>query len=445
MEIKRVLRKKRNRFTALSIAVIILIGSLTGCTVSSGEENDGSPVRISMIWWGNDVRNSRTQRVLELYHKQNENVIIEGKSYPSTDYWKKMEFHAAGKTMPDLVQMEYSKLNSYVEKGILLDLTPYIESGELDVGNIPEEVLNTGKSEGGIYGIPAGLNAYCLFYNKTVTDECGIVIRDNMTFDEFVEVAKEITEKTGYRANLCPIDGYTFINQWSRAEGIAVTGADVPVESAEEYIPFFQILEQGIKDGWHIRPDYGDMTAVETDPLVYGSIPRTMAWCTVHGGSNLLSAFQAAAPNGVEIGITTIPTDSPEKSNYVNPAMFFSVSADTEYPEEAVAVLDYLINSEEANNILLGERGVPVSTAVAERIADKLPRAERASMDFLNQVIIPCSSPIDLPAPEGAIELASTLEEILEAVSTGDCTAEEAAEIYYQEEVRLWGKRTDER
>ena len=153
-----------------------------------------------------------------------------------------------------------------------------------------------------------------------------------------------------------------------------------------------------------------------------------------------MTAFQEAAPNGVEIGITTIPTSDPEKSNFLNPSMFFSVSADTQYPDEAVAVINYLINSTDANNILLGERGIPVSTAVLDEIMDKLPRTERESFEFVTDVIAPNCSEINPASPDGWIELNDTLEKILEKIASGEITAEEAAAEYYETELRLWGE-----
>ena len=170
------------------------------------------------------------------------------------------------------------------------------------------------------------------------------------------------------------------------------------------------------------------------------SVTLTMAWCTIHGGSNLLSAFQAAAPKGTEIGVTTIPTSNPKKSNFIHPSMFFSVSASTKNPDEAVAVLNYLINSLEANNILLGERGVPASAHIADMIAEKLDEPEQKAADFVRNVIVPNSSAIDPPDPEGSIALAKALTDILEKVAYGDYTAQEAAEEYYRQEQDLWGE-----
>lgn len=404
---------------------------------SEESSSSGGSTNLTMAWWGNQVRNERTQQALDKYHELNSDVTVEGQFYQWDDYVSKLATSAAGNDMPDLVQMDYSFIAQYVSNGQMLDLTPYIESGALDTTNIADSVLAMGEIDDGIYGIAAGVNAACLYYNKTVTDECGITIEDNMTIDEFIEIAKEITEKTGYRANL--ISRSSYMTEWCRAEGIPIVEAKLPVDSADAYVPFFQILEDGITEGWHITPDCIDGTAQETDPLVYGSSPQTMAWCTMNGGSNLLTAFQAAAPEGVEIGVTTIPTSDPATSNYLKPAMFFSISANTSDPDAAVAVLDYLINSVEANEILLGERGVPASTAVSDAIIDQISEVEQEAYAFVNDVVTPNCSPINPPDPEGSTELSDTLQKIQEKIGYGECTAQEAAEEYYAKGVEIWG------
>ena len=48
------------------------------------------------------------------------------------------------KKMPDVLQMDMSYIKQYVDKGQLLDLTPYIEDGTLDTTNISEDVVNMG-------------------------------------------------------------------------------------------------------------------------------------------------------------------------------------------------------------------------------------------------------------------------------------------------------------
>lgn len=437
--------KKVKRLLALALTGAMCVGTLGACGSSSGS-GDGSDSSSSsgsgssdlvMAWWGNQVRNEKTQEALDKYKELN-GVSVEGQFYQWNDYWSKMATAAAGNSMPDLIQMDYSYIEQYADNGQLLDLTPYIESGALDVSNIPENVLNMGVVGDGNYGIAAGVSGNCLFYNKTVTDELGITMTDNMSFDEFVAIAKEITEKTGYRANILSQNNY--FTEWSRAEGIPIVEAKMPVDSADGYTPFFQIMEDSIKDGWQLTPDYIDTTAVETDPLVYGSSPETMAWCTINGTSNQLTAFQAAAPEGTDIAITTIPTSDTVTSNYLKPALYFSISADTEDPDAAVALLDYLINSEDANAILLGERGVPASTAISDYIYDLVSETEQESFAYVTDVITPNSSPINPPDPTGMSELTDTLKKVAEKVGYGEVSAQEAAEEFYNKGIEIWGE-----
>ena len=432
---------KLRKIFACGLAGALCVSTLGACGSSEGEtkteKKENTSKNLVMAWWGNQVRNEKTQAVLDKYQEK-EGVAVEGQFYQWNDYWSKMATAAAGKSMPDLIQMDYSYIDQYVDKGQLLDLTPYIESGALDTTNIPENVLEMGKVKDGIYGIAGGVSGNCLFYNKTVTDELGITMKDNMNLEEFIEIAKEVTEKTGYRAKL--IQDVNYMGEWARAEGIPIVEAKMPVEQAEAYEPFFQILADGIEEGWCITPDNVDSTGIETDPLVYGSSPETMAWVTMNGTSNQLTALQAAAPEGTEIAVTTIPTKDTKVSNYLKPALYFSISADTENPDEAVALLNYLINSEEANEILLGERGVPASTKIAEHISDLVSETEQKSFAYVTDVITPNCSPINPPDPTGMSELNDTLKKIVEKVSYGECTPNEAAQEYYNKGIELWGE-----
>lgn len=447
---------KVKKLLALALAGAMCIGTLTACGGSSGGSSSsggasapaagdssapaassgGGSGNLVMAWWGNQKRNEKTQQALDKY-KELKGVSVEGQFYQWNDYWSKLATVAAAHSLPDLIQMDYTYIEQYTNNKQLLDLTPYIESGALDTKNIPENVLAMGKVGDGIYGIPAGVSGNCLFYNKTATDSAGITIKDNLSYDEFVAIAKEMKEKTGYRAAI--YYSYAYFVEWSRAEGVPIVEAKVPVASADGYVPFFENIETALKEGWMLTPEYIDTSGVETSPLVYGSSPETMAWCLYNGTSNQLPAFQNAAPEGTEIALMTMPTSNTVKSNFLKPAMYFSISTDTKDPDAAVALLDYLINSEDANAILLGERGVPASTVVADSIKGMLSDVEQRSFAYVTDVITPNCSPINPPEPEGMSKFYDALTKIVERVSYGELDAKGAAEELYNAGIEIWG------
>ena len=408
-----------------------------GSTEAAAEDAGGSgSKKLVMAWWGNQVRNERTQQALDKYHELNPDVEVEGQFNQWNDYWQKLATDSAGDALPDVIQMDYSYIDQYVSSGQLLDLTPYIESGALDVSNIPDNIVAMGQVGDGNYGIPSGVTGSCLFYNKTATEEAGVEIKQNMTLDEFIEIAKVMKEKTGYNVGL--EKGGSYISEWLRGRGTPFTEAKLPV-GEEDMTEFFQILADGISDGWHLTPDLATSTGVEDDPLVYGASPETMVWCEINGSSNMLTSYQSAAPEGTEIALMTIPTADPQKSSYLKPSMYFSVSANTKDPDAAVALLNYLINSEDCNDILLGERGVPVSTAIADSLKDKISETDQKAMDYVTDVVTPNCSPIDPPNPEGWSEFNDTLSKLQEAVGYGQTTPEDAAKQLCEKAAALWG------
>ena len=392
MEECKVKKKSLKKAAVLAIAGAMAVTSLAACGGSgSGKDSEGgSSDSLTMAWWGNQVRNERTQQALDAY-KEESGITVSGQFYQWGDYWSKMATSAAGKKMPDVIQMDMSYIQQYVDKGQLLDLTPYIEDGTLDTSNISEDIVNMGKVGDGIYGIAAGTSASCMFYNKTLLDELGITINDNMTLDEFIDISKQVYEETGYRSNLYHYGLY--MDMYARANDIQASDK-LGGDSADDYLPYFETLETGIKEGWQISPS------------------------------------QAA---DTEIALTTIPTTDPQKSNYVKPAMYFSVSADTANPEEAVKLLNYLTNSETAYDILLAERGVPASTAISEAIMDKLSPAEQENANFVNNVIAPNSSPMPPFPVEGSTEAQDLLRKLEEKVKYGEYTAQQAADEYFTE------------
>ncbi len=401
------------------------------------QASDGSgSANLVMAWWGNQVRNERTQQALDKYHELNPDVTVEGQFNQWGDYWQKLATDAAGDSLPDVIQMDYSYIDQYVSSGQLLDLTPYIESGALDVSNIPDNIVAMGQIGDGNYGIPAGVTGSCMFYNKTATDEAGVEIKQDMTLDEFIEAAKTMKEKTGLRVRL--EQGGQYLTDWLRGRGTPFTEAKLPV-GEEELTEYFQILVDGVNDGWHLTPDLMTSTGSEDDPLVYGSSPETMAWAVTSGSSNMLTGLQAAAPEGMDIALMTYPTENPTKSNYLKPSMYFSISANTKNPDAAVALLNYLINSEDCNNILLGERGVPASTVIAESIKSQISETDQEAMDYVTEVITPDCSPIDPPNPEGWSEFNDTLTKLQESVGYGETSAADAAKQLCDKATELWG------
>ena len=429
----------KRRILAIILGVA-MVGSLAACGGNSSEKESEESAKeesgkMTFAWWGNQVRNERTSKILEMYSEENPGVTFDGQFSEWNDYWNKLATASAGHTMPDIVQMDLQYYDQYVKNGLLLDLTPYIEDGTLNLEDADESILESAKVDGKTYAVCNGVNAPALLYNKTVLDEAGIEVKEGMTIDEFVELSKEIKEKTGLRTNI----GYcheTLPEYWLRAKDqVFFEEGKLGAKSAEDIATIFELEEQAVEEGWHVDPSvFTEITvgSAEQDPMVYGSNPDSMSWCAF-AYSNQLSAIQQAAPEGIEIGITTWPSDDLEKSNYLKPSQFFAVSTDCKNPEEAVKVLDYITNSVECNKVLLGERGVPISQKVSEAITSELDETNQKIVSYINEIVTPTCSTINPAAPNGANEVYDLLKTLEEQVLYGQTTAEDAAQQLFEE------------
>ena len=443
---------------ALLLAAAMTAASLAGCgsssasgdtaadttaaeagTTETAESTEGSnsgSANLVMAWWGNQTRNERTQKIIVLYSEQNPGVTIDGQFSEFNDYWQKLATAAAGHSMPDIVQMDYKYLNQYVTNGLLVDLTPYVEDGTIDTADCNQDVLNSGSVNGGLYALCNGINSPALLYNKTLLDENGITVKDNMTLDEFIDVCKEVYEKTGYKTNLCYNQNEQWIEYFLRADDIVLyEDGKLGGDSYEPYADFFKLYEDGLKDGYVIDPSVfaeRSIGSVEQDPLVYGSSPETMSWCAF-AYSNQLTATVSAAPEGTEIGLTTWPSADPKKSDYLKPSQFFAISSDSKNPEEAAKILNFITNDVDCNNILLGERGIPLSSKTAEAIAPNLDETTQKVITFVNDVVSANSSQVNPPSTNGASEVNDLINKLQEQVCYGQLSAEDAGKQLFEQ------------
>lgn len=436
------------------IALLLTVGMMCALVACGSEQNDinetsvpesaGSAGVISgdgnigFLWWGSATRGERTTQVLDMFAKQNPGVTFEMQSVAWPDYWNKLSELSESDSLPDCLQVDYSFLEQSVSNEMLIDLTPYLASGVLDLSNVDPGIIGAGSVDGKGYAVCAGVNAPALMYNKTLTDELGIQVRDNMTLEEFYGVARQVYEKTGIKTDMPYGMSFNYLPYILRAQDITKLfgKSSMNVSSAADFEPYFAIYETGVKEGWIIGTDvHENLTdmSVEESPLVYYTAPENQSWCGFFW-SNQLTAMTDAAPEEIEIGITTWPSVDPSKSDFLKPGQFFAVSADAgENEETAVRVINYLINSTEANKVLLGERGVPASSVVADAISPLLDKNGQMITKYVGDVVTPNSSPISAADPDGATEVYKYADQLIRRILDGELSASEAAKELYNQ------------
>ncbi len=388
------------------LMILTAVSALAELKVGTYDPASAGTVELGFGWWGNQKRDAVTKDAFDFFTENYPNVTFNPNAQNWTNYWALMSTYSSNNDLPDIMQQDYAYLQQWVEAGDLLDLTPYVESGALDVSGLSDSILASGKVGDGLYALCAGVNAPALVYNKTLTDSLNITVPDNMTWTEFEEISRQIFAARGIGVIYGNGSSENPLTYYARGLGYQeLWNAEGAVPTAEEMSGYYARLMRDVGEGWMFNTDQLANVIAEGDlnmnPLVFGATDDVRTWCAFAFSNQLAALQKAADAEGVELALAAWPSDNPQASNYMKPGQFFSVTTDTKNPDLAVAFLNYLINDPQGNILLQAERGVPANSELAVQIADELNKLDATygtAAKYL-AMVAENSSPIFPPLP----------------------------------------------
>lgn len=369
------------------------------------------PVTLRIAWWGGDTRHSYTQQVIDMYEAKYPNVTIEPEYASFDDYWKKLAPQAAANRLPDIVQMDISYINQYGSNGQLEDLKPYLNS-QIQVGDVNENVLSTGVINEKQYGIPLGVNVLGFQYDPELLKKAGVdSIPENWTWDQYKEIAAKAKSAGLYIDGSMAAD--VFFNYYLRTKGLALynnDGSALGYEDDALFTDFFGMLSGLIKDGAVPTQDKLSQNkgVIEESDIVKGTGIGVWQW------SNQYVALQIAVNR--PMALAQMPGPDMEKGLYMQPSMYWSVTSNSKVKEEAAKFVDFWINDPEANNLIKGERGVPISSKIKESVSSQLTDSGKQVFKFVADME-PTTSPMSPPV--GSPEVVALLTDLAEQMNFG--------------------------
>lgn len=412
------------------LSLLCLVGILTilnGCSSGSRVDDDQHVIRIA--WWGSQMRHDATIEVIDMFMEQNPDIQIEYEFFDPDGYWTAMNTRAASDDVWDVFQMG-GNFQAYIDH--ILDLTPFIEDGTIDVSNTTEAFLNTTNFEGMQVGISNGVNANGIAYDPALFEAAGVPLpHENWTWDDFSDAALQINEALDIYGSSALNDFIALTimatqagaNFFDPETNSTTLGFDDPAI----LIPYFTMRRDLVQAG--AFPDSGRLatiTDIEGDLLVTGD--AAMTW--VASNQYITVANSAGRP----LGLAPLPklTASGESGMGLTSSQMFSVSNKSEHSEAAARFINFFQNDEEANMILSGERGVPIMSHIREML-------EATASDELRMVyeFVALAGELDtgsgnaLESPNNA-EISDHFEFLLEQVIFGQITPEEAAQDTYE-------------
>jgi multiple sugar transport system substrate-binding protein len=429
----------RSRIIALSFVLVFLLSVIP----VAGQDS----ITLRVTWWGSQDRHDRTIAVIEMYEAANPNVNIEYEFSGFNDYWTRVSTQAAGNELACLMQQDYRYLAEWQSRGLNIPLDPFIESGIIDVTNIPETNLASGRVDGGLYGFNLGSNTQTIIIDVDAFEAAGIELPAwDWTWADFEAISNQLHEASGVWAIGPTLPEIALWASLYLGHGQNIYNADgtgLGYEDDQPLIDYFSMIirlqETGAIPTQEESGEFID-AGPEGAAIVTGRAAMDYRW------SNQVVAVTSAAGEDRNFRLWTLPRPVDGQSqNFLKPSMFFSITSKCEYPEEAAKFINYFVNDIPANEVLFAERGVPVSTAVLEHLSTMLDPIQAEMFTFLATVGEE-ASPIQPPDPIGAADIRDNvyMPLFVEPVLFGMISVEEGAVILREEANRILSENKTE-
>lgn len=198
---------------SLRVAALLICGLLLGSAGGCARQPDEG-VTLRLVIWGTAEDEDRLNAMLQRFLDENPGIRVKLEITPHARVFDKLLISYAGGRAPDVSRVSSLWFYPLAAKGVLADLTPFIEDdASFDINDFYSVAVDGwGRYAGKVHAIPTDLDLEAMYYNKKMFDRAGIPYPDyTWDWDRYLEVCKQLTRD---------LDGDGRTDQW----GTTVSG-----------------------------------------------------------------------------------------------------------------------------------------------------------------------------------------------------------------------------
>ncbi|MGP5077710.1 ABC transporter substrate-binding protein [Brachybacterium alimentarium] len=338
---------------------------------------------LLVSWYGGQPVHEGVEGAIAAYSTAHPDVPITTQKAPFEDYWDKLATQVAGGQGPDLVRMSMTWLSEYSDRGALLDLSDLL-GGSIDVSALDEDAASAGTTGDGQFGIGQSSITQATFRNPALVQEHGLELPESWSWADFTEFTTGFAEQAGPGTFGTTDAGADFqlFEVFARQHGSELfdgqslaVGADV----LEEWL----LLWQGLRDAGAAPPPEvtAESTGFETSPFA------TLAAAVTFGWVQQVTFFQPVVPDH-PLEVADVPGSSAGdlSGQFVTALDFWSILSSSPRPDDAAALIDFLVNDPAAVTSIGLTLGVPPSSSSRDLLDAPADSAAAKAMAYVEAV-----------------------------------------------------------
>lgn len=428
---------KMRKIMAFVLAMAITVPmALTGCSQSSSSKSSSSakPIKLTLFWWGSQQRNDATIKLTQLYTKEHPNVTFTNEYQSFDGYFDKLSMLAAANNMPDVLQFTVGQAtgSEFITKGLIQPLDSYVANKEIDLSDMSNSAISTGKIDGKLYGLVLGTNALGLAVDPAAYKKAGLTVPENgyATWDDLgkdLVKLKAAIGPGGYGADdVLWID--TLMGYWCRQYGETEfnTAANNINFSEKTYVTLMNLIKSWMSQG--LIPPLDISTTAASDPTNSELAKHKSSMDLIY--SNNFSPLAKAFGGNLEM--IPLPGPNGQKALSVLASQHLVMSSSSASKDEAAKFMNFFVNDIDANKILNAERGIPAPTKVLTALTPGFDANTKISADYMKKISA-TAGPVDPPAPASSQSIYTLLDNLAQQVIYNKITPEQAyAQIQQQ-------------
>ena len=395
-------------------------GGESGASQSSGEsqEPSGEVVTVRMGGWSafEEENEAGTIGMEEAI-----GVKVEFQKYPTdSDFWNNLPAQIAAKTAPDFIALMNELYLPYINDGLVVPLTQYIEDGTITCWDrISQNVKDVWTIDEEIYAIPFFQTPAVFAINMNLWNEAGLTEADfPETWDDVLDVCKVFKDTLGMTGLCFNTQEFHFTQYCLSFGGGWDLGKTIDTPENAEALQF---VIDAYRQGYVVTPKE---LGVSYDGNVLMSGDAAMST----GGTWYVNDFAKNAPD-VEMKYLKIPyAEGHEDSSGTFHAPGYAILKGGAHEKETAMAINYMMNDAHDESLIdLGY--IPVNEKFYDEFKEKQPELA----DLVDAV--PKSNGFDYPpaGKEFADALISKMEEALfnsDSTLTGAEIVKELQEEY---------------